>query len=168
MSATIMVIVIIIVFPCTPFLTGFPIRNSRDLLNLVLVHKSMRAVPPFCLSFCLPEAPVWPQVQCFAHACGLSAGGRGMLYTPTGTQLTIFWACITSLILITWEFKWLKMPLTSIPVGTAHIMLNATLGASQKTLAAAKFPEAVLTQQIRWGQENCTRRDRWPCWLAFS
>lgn len=34
---------------------------------------------------------------------------------------------------------------TSIPVGTAHITLNATLGPSQKTVAA-KFPEAAGTQ----------------------
>lgn len=163
MSATIIVIVIIIVFPCALFLTGFPIMNSRDFLNLVLAHKSMRTVPPFCPSFCLPEPPVLPRMLCFAHACGLSAGGRGRLYTLTGTQLTICWACVTIPILITWELKWLKMPLTSMPVGTAQFMLNATLGPSRKTLAAAKFPEAVCTQQIRWGKENCTRRDRWPC-----
>lgn len=168
MSATIIVIVIIIVFPCALFLTGFPLMNSRDSLSLALVHKSMRAVPPFCPPFFLLEPPVWHPVQCFAHACGPSAGGRVRLCPLTGTRFPILWACITSLLLITWEFKWLKMPLTSIPVGTAHIMLNTTLGPSEKALAAAKFQEAVCTQQIRWGKENCTRRDRWPCWLEFS
>lgn len=41
-----------------------------------------------------------------------------------------------------------KCLLTSVPVGAAHIMLNDTLGPSQKTLAA-KFPETACTQQIR-------------------
>lgn len=36
--------------------------------------------------------------------------------------------------------------LTSVPVGTTRIMLNATLGPSQKTLAA-KFPEAACTNR---------------------
>lgn len=146
MSVTIIVIVIIIVFPCALFLTGFPVMNSRDFLNLLFFHKSMRAVSPFCPPFCLPKPPGLPRRQSFAHACGLSAGRRGRVYTPTGTRLTMFWGCITIPSLITWEFKWLQMPLTSMPVGTAHIMLNAALGPSQKTLAAAKFPEAVCTQ----------------------
>lgn len=36
--------------------------------------------------------------------------------------------------------------LTSVPGGTTHIMLNATLGPSQKTLAA-QFPEAACTNR---------------------
>lgn len=48
---------------------------------------------------------------------------------------------------------------TSVPEGTTHIMLNATLGPSQKTLAA-KFPEAACTHQIRRGRELAIRQDQ--------
>jgi hypothetical protein len=54
-----------------------------------------------------------------------------------------------------------------MPVGTAHITLNATLGPSQKTLAS-KFPEAACTQQLKESKENCTDDDQWPSWLVFS
>lgn len=126
-------------------LTGFPTVNSRHFLNLVVVHKSEgSATHSSLLSPGVPDDTFNAGLSSCTQA-GLEREGKS-LCTDGYTAHHFLRASLS--MLITQKLNGFhtrkKCFCTSIPVGTAHITLNATLGPSQKTLAA-KFPEAACT-----------------------
>lgn len=147
MSVTTVVVITIIIFLCVPFFTGSPTVISRDFLNVVLVHKSARAMPPFCSSFC-PLEPHGTLNAMLSSRKRVELGQQGeSIHTDWCTASHFLRASLS--ILITQELIWLqsKKEMSSYLNTSRHSPYDAKChsGSVQKT-GAAKVPEAACTQ----------------------
>lgn len=147
MSVTTVVVVIINIFLCAPFFTGSPKVTSRDFLNFVLVHKSVRAVPPFCSSFC-PLDPHGTLNAMLFSRMWVELGQQGeSIHTDRCTASHVLRASLS--ILITQELIRLqsKKEMSSYLNTSRHKPYDAKRhsGSFQKT-GVAKLPEAACTQ----------------------
>lgn len=131
MSVTTVMVIIINIFFCAPFFTGSPIVTSRDFLNFVLVHKSVRAVPPLCSSFC-PLEPHGTLNAMLSSRMRVELGQQGeSIHTDWCTASHFLRASLS--ILITQELIWLQSKKEmSSQLNTSRHSPNATLGPSRK------------------------------------